>query len=94
MNGKSDDGGVTLYFDPNSSVTRAEAMTMLNRILQIEDYSETAFADDDDIPEWARDGITKLVSAGIVKGYSDNTVRPNNSITRAEGTVMLYKCKN
>lgn len=94
MNGKSDDGGVTLYFDPNSSVTRAEAMTMLNRILQIEDYSETAFADDDDIPEWARDGITKLVSAGIVKGYSDNTVRPNNSITRAEGMVMLYKCKN
>ncbi len=94
MNGKSDDGGETLYFDPNSPVTRAEAMTMLNRVLQIENYSETAFADDDDIPEWARDGITKLVSAGIVKGYSDNTIRPNNSITRAEGTVMLYNCQN
>ena len=93
MTGKSNDGGATLFFDPNSPVTRAEAMTMLNRILQIENYSETAFADDDEIPDWARDGITKLVSAGIINGYSDNTIRPNNRITRAEGTVMLYNCK-
>ena len=94
MNGKSNDGGVTLYFDPNSAVTRAEAMTMLNRILNIEDYSETAFADDDEIPDWARDGITRLVSSGIVRGYSDNTIKPNNKITRAEGTSMLYGAVN
>lgn len=94
MNGKSNDGGVSLYFDPNSAVTRAEAMTMLNRILNIEDYSETAFADDDEIPDWARDGITRLVSGGIVRGYSDNTIKPNNKITRAEGTAMLYGAIN
>ena len=94
MNGKSNDGGATLYFDPNSAVTRAEAMTMLNRILNIEDYSETAFADDDEIPDWARDGITRLVSSGIVRGYSDNTIKPNNKITRAEGTSMLYGAVN
>ena len=94
MTGKSNDGGETLFFDPESPVTRAEAMTMLNRILSISDYSETAFADDYEIPDWAREGITKLVSAGIVRGYEDNTIRPNVQITRAEGTVMLYQAIN
>lgn len=93
MNGKSDDNGATLQFDPESPVTRAEAMTMLNRVLQLDSYSETAFADDELIPDWARDGITRLVSAGIAKGYEDNTIRPGNSITRAEGTVLLYNCQ-
>ena len=92
MTGKSDDDGSTLYFDANSPVTRAEAMTMLNRVLNISDYSETAFADDYDIPDWARDGITKLYSAGIAKGYEDNTIRPHAHITRAEGTALLFNC--
>ena len=93
MNGKSDDGGKTLVFDPDSHVTRAEVMTLLARAVSIEDYSETAFADDDDIPQWARDGITRLVSVGIVKGYEDNTIRPNLRMTRAEGAAMLFNCK-
>ncbi|HIT85286.1 MAG TPA: S-layer homology domain-containing protein [Candidatus Ornithomonoglobus intestinigallinarum] len=91
MNGKSDDNGLTLYFDPESPVTRAEAMTMLGRILSLPEADGSQFADSADIPDWARDGIERLTAAGIVNGYEDNTIRPNNTITRAEGAVMMYQ---
>ena len=29
------------------------------------------------------------VAAGIIKGYDDNTLRPNEYVTRAEYAVML-----
>lgn len=92
MSGKSDDNGVTLRFEPQAPITRAEAMTILSRILDIESFTETAFADNDEIPQWAYEAVNRLVSVGVVKGYNDNTIRPNALITRAEGASMLYNC--
>lgn len=40
---------------------------------------------------WARDYINKLASLGYITGYSDGTVRPNNSVTTCEALAMLAR---
>lgn len=39
---------------------------------------------------WAKDVITKLTDKEIIKGYPDGTFKPNNTITRAEFSKMLF----
>lgn len=43
---------------------------------------------------WAKDGIVKLMKAGIVSGYPDGTFQPNKAVTRAEFTVILVRALN
>lgn len=38
---------------------------------------------------WSKEFALKLVNLGILKGYPDNTLRPDEKITRAEGVVLL-----
>jgi L-asparaginase type II len=38
---------------------------------------------------WAMVSIEKAVADGIIRGYTDGTFKPNQSLTRAEFTVML-----
>ena len=40
---------------------------------------------------WAASEITKAVASGYVKGYPDNTFKPNAGVTRAELVVMLNR---
>ncbi len=87
--GENPDGSYS--FNPNDSITRAEAMTTLGRILSSKTEKEIHFADNAEIPSWAVSGVKSLVSAGIVTGYEDNTIRPNANVTRAEAAVMLSK---
>ncbi len=88
-----DDGSVT--FAPYDNITRAEAMTIIGRILpENNDLPELPFTDMADIPLWAQDGIKKLYSMGIANGYEDSTILPNNNMKRAEAAAMLYKIEN
>ncbi len=41
--------------------------------------------------DWFYDATSSLVSEDIVKGYSNNTVRPANKVNRAELAVLLYR---
>lgn len=89
MNGKKTDTGVK--FESNASVTRAEVMTVLSRIMPEGLYEgELNFADNSDIPSWAVSGVSRLVNSGVVSGYADNTILPLKNITRAEALRMLY----
>ncbi|HWL24323.1 MAG TPA: InlB B-repeat-containing protein [Ureibacillus sp.] len=40
---------------------------------------------------WAEESINKLVQLGAVSGYSDNTFKPNEQITRAEFVKMIVR---
>lgn len=88
--GRQNDDG-TLSFAPSDKITRAETMTILSRIISSDSAAPIAFADSADIPEWAESGTAILVNAGIVTGYEDNTIRPNENVKRAEAVVMLSK---
>lgn len=52
-----------------------------------------AFADETTASDlsghWAENVITEWMDYGIINGYEDGTIRPNNKITRAEMTAML-----
>lgn len=50
--------------------------------------------DDEDIKDnsknhWAHDCIKTLLAHGIIQGYPDGTIRPENYITRAEAAVLI-----
>jgi len=94
MKGNSDDNGNTLYFSPDSSITRAEAMTVIGRTIQADSEYSADFADADQIPAWAKNEVFKLVGLGIVEGYSDNTILPMKNVTRAEAASLIYKLLN
>ena len=40
---------------------------------------------------WAKNEIDKFVELGIINGYHDGTFKPDNTITRAEFSVLIYK---
>lgn len=40
---------------------------------------------------WAEECILKLINSGIIKGYPDGTIRPDNTISRAETAVLISR---
>lgn len=91
INGKAD--GDTLNFAPKDTLTRAETMTILGRTLE-ESGAKTEFADNSDIPDWAKQYVSAMVFAGYVTGYEDNTIKPYGNVTRAEAVTIIYKMMN
>lgn len=72
---------------PNNYITRAEAANLIGKIFPPEKMGK-GFADE--IPEWAKD-IYKAIGLGIVKGYPDGTLRPDEYVTKEEALIMLQK---
>lgn len=91
MLGKQSANGVR--FAGSEYITRAEAITLFGRTLEqgFED-KDCVFSDSRSIPLWAMPYVRKLYSLGVINGYSsDNTIRPQNTITRAEIASILFK---
>ena len=89
INGKTTENGV--IFDPYGNVTRAEAVTILSRIMPDGLYAGNLyFADNDSIPDWSLNGFKRLITSGVMNGYTDNTLKPTNNISRAEALTLLY----
>ena len=90
MAGRASDNNVVV-FDPTSPITRSEVACAISRILP-EGISKASlnFKDADRIPDWAKESMQKLVSNGIINGYTDNTIKPYSNITRAEVIKILY----
>lgn len=92
---EGDKGGKT--FRPIDSLTRKEAAVIVVRALGMEgdikpsEEVELDFNDADEIPDWAKGYIDKAVETGLLKGYTDNTFRPDKAITRAEMTVLISR---
>ncbi len=80
-----------LYFSPYSSLTRAQATTMIGRT-QEKGYATTAlqFTDTASIPAYATYYIQTMVAQGVIGGYTDGSFRPNASITRGQMAKILY----
>jgi len=41
--------------------------------------------------DWARSYVDEMVEYGIIRGYSDNTFRPGNNITKGEAMVLFSR---
>lgn len=78
-------------FEPNSTLTRAMAATVLYRLAGQPDVeAEVSFRDIAD-GQWYTEAVAWAQSTGVVGGYEDNTFRPNGLITRQEMAVMLSR---
>jgi len=84
-------GGLGSKFAPESSVTRAEAVTTLVRALDLEivagDKKNSAFSDT--ASHWAFDEIETAYKNGLVKGMLSGKFMPDGKLTREEIAVML-----
>ena len=90
INGSTGKDGL-LYFNPNNSLTRAQAATMIGRT-QEKGYAavELSFSDAGRIPAYAQFYIQTMAAQGIIGGYTDGTFKPNNNITRGQMAKILY----
>lgn len=80
-------------FGPDALITRAEMASMIAKALGKSDeaIAATDFADDKDIPAWAKGSIAFVKQAGIVQGKGNNRFAPQDSATRAEAVSVLLK---
>lgn len=83
-------------FQPEGSLTRAEAITAMIKALGFERLAPlqnpvTPFRDDRQIPYWARDAIYVAAEMGIVSGDAYGNVMPNQTMSRAEAAVFLQR---
>lgn len=77
-------------FRPNYNITRAELMVLLAQKQGIgtDAIQSTNFADDRDIPWWARSAVVAAVKAGWITGYPDGTFKPYLPVTRRELSIV------
>jgi hypothetical protein len=77
---------------PTQPITRIEALKIIIGEEGESYYNKKVnFKDSDDIPAWANSYINYAVDQGIINGYSDNTFRPNQFISRQELAKILYE---
>ncbi len=90
INGSTGKDG-KIYFNPGSSLTRAQAATMIGRT-QAKGYAtvELTFTDAGKIPAYAAYYIRTMAAQGVIGGYTDGSFKPNNNITRGQMAKILY----
>ncbi|MGC5771273.1 S-layer homology domain-containing protein [Paenibacillus pabuli] len=76
-------------FKPNQPLTRAEMASLVALLGSASEISGDGFSDIGS--HWAKEAILKAQSAGILKGYSDGTFRPNALLTRAEAVAAINR---
>jgi hypothetical protein len=79
-------------FKPNKPITRSEFVVMAVNAFGLEQKtSKLSFTDKKHVPAWANESWQTAIHAGLVKGYSDGTLRPNQNISRAEMITILVR---
>ncbi|WP_151735028.1 LamG-like jellyroll fold domain-containing protein [Paenibacillus tengchongensis] len=77
-------------FKPNQDITRAEWVSLINRVFKLQTAAELQYSD---VAKGSAvyGEIAKAVAAGYVSGYDDGTFRPDQSVSRQEAAVMLFR---
>jgi N-acetylmuramoyl-L-alanine amidase len=112
--------GVGRLYKPNRELTRAEWMTLLDRIFDLSKVQQPAAFNSvctngsvsstvaasvysggtactktaafmDSVGHWAQAAMTKAVTARVLDGYEDGTLRPDRPITRAEVAATFQR---
>lgn len=81
--------GTNGQFRPNDDITREGIAAIINNMLGDNAVVKTAgFSDVKG--RWSERAISSLVDKQIMKGYSNNTFKPQQKITREEFAVIVY----
>ncbi len=78
---------------PNATITRAEAASMIFRLLtedsRKEIFTKSNSFSDVNASNPHNNAISSLTAAGIINGFSDGTFRPNAPITREQFSALI-----
>lgn len=80
-------------FKPSQAVTRGQAAKIIVNAFKLtlkDTVEKQEFKDLNKSSEYY-ESITKLATLGVVKGYDDNTFRPNETITRGQLALMIAR---
>ena len=77
-------------FMPDSYMTRAELVAIINRFLEIQSETDK-YIPDVTRQDWFHSDVRKALSAGIIKGDANGYVRPNDYVTREEAAVIMCR---
>lgn len=78
-------------FRPDDAVTRAEAVTVLLRALDMPLAPYQADFRDVDANAWYANAVGTAAELGLVSGYPDGSFRPSAEVKRAEVAALLHK---
>lgn len=77
-------------FKPDSLITREEIAVIAFKAAKLNQANgEISFNDNVQISSWAQGSVLAAVNANIIKGYPDNTFRPQGHATRAEAVSVI-----
>ena len=79
-------------FKPDVSVTRAETASILTNFVKANVVADKSFSDVKN-GAWYKSAVDNLTSAKLILGYTDDTFKPDNKITRAELVTIIARLK-
>ncbi len=82
---KGYEGGV---FMPSKEMTRAELVTIINRMNGLTEEKGITFSDLTE-NHWAYGEIEKALAKGYISGFPDNTFRPDQAVTREQFATII-----
>lgn len=80
--------------DKADAITREEAAYLLALAKECENTDKAAldkFSDKNEISPEYKEMVSAAVSAGLIFGHSDDTLRPKTTLTRGEFAALLYR---
>ena len=84
-------------FDPDAPITREQMAAMLYRYAGFKgldvsvDGDLNAYADAEDVSDYAKDAMAWAVSNGFIQGMNDTTLAPQGTATRAQVATILMR---
>ena len=84
-------GTTATAFSPNGTTTRGMIVTILYRLAEEPEVTQTAAFTDVAAGKYYADAVAWASANGIVTGYGNGTFAPNQAITREQLAVILYR---
>jgi hypothetical protein len=89
-------------FKPNKSISRQEMALIIERVLTkyknfvipAEVLNHLTFKDSDQIDDYAKKAVAVSTMTKVMNGYSTNLFKPQNFVTRAEASVVIFNIDN
>ncbi|MBR0360573.1 MAG: S-layer homology domain-containing protein, partial [Clostridia bacterium] len=78
-------------FRPQDKITRAEFVKLLVKVIGLDISDSTSIYTDTKEGDWYTPYFTAANKAGIITGYADGTVKPNDTISRQDIAVILER---
>lgn len=78
-------------FRPNDSITRAQFIKLIIKVLGLDLIEYSGEFNDVSKNKWYADYVATAKKAGFVEGYEDGTFKPDKQISRLEMAVLLSR---